>query len=91
MPSAFSPPPGILWYCIAGKYFKSVIAFLSFLFAVLTFSLPRFLIGNKENADRAAKCIVVGPGDVQIREAAVVIRFREDLNPYEILANQPSI
>jgi hypothetical protein len=91
MLSAFSPPPGIFWYCIAGKHFKSVIVFLSCLFAVLSFSQPRFLSGNKENADPAAKCTVVGPGDVQIREAAVVIRFREDLNPNEILANQPSI
>lgn len=86
MLSVLSLPPGIFWYCITGKHFKSVIVFLSCLFAVLSFFQPRFFIEDKENADQAAKCTVVGPGDVKTRDVADVNRFREALNLKEIFA-----
>ncbi len=82
MPLTFSPPPGIPEFCNAGKHLKTVISFLSCFFAAPVYFQLRFLTGNKGKADRAVACttIIIGSGDLSIREAAADIRSRLESN-----------
>jgi hypothetical protein len=82
MPLTYSPPPGILCYCIAGKQTKTVTPSLRSFFAMPAFLQSRFSTENKSIADPAGQWPMVGHGDCRYREAAAVISFKSGSNAY---------